>query len=138
MNTFTDAQLAREFILAGNAIFTLRSRKTGAHYTYRVRKLTDKELWFSSVLTAPNEYTYMGVIEGEQFRLTKKSSYTEDTLPVRGLRYALRGVFSGTVPGDLDIMHEGRCGRCCRPLTRPDSIERGLGPECAGIIDRAA
>jgi hypothetical protein len=35
------------------------------------------------------------------------------------------------LPGSVDVLHSGRCGRCGRTLTTPDSIERGLGPECA-------
>jgi hypothetical protein len=31
----------------------------------------------------------------------------------------------------LEVWHEGRCGRCGRRLTVPESIESGLGPECA-------
>jgi hypothetical protein len=33
---------------------------------------------------------------------------------------------------DLEVWHEGRCGACGRRLTVPESIERGLGPECYG------
>ena len=31
----------------------------------------------------------------------------------------------------FEIMHEGRCCRCNRTLTHPDSIKTGIGPECA-------
>lgn len=31
----------------------------------------------------------------------------------------------------MDYYHEGRCGRCARRLTVPESIINGLGPECA-------
>lgn len=30
-------------------------------------------------------------------------------------------------------MEEGRCIKCGRPLRDPDSIARGMGPECAGV-----
>ena len=29
-------------------------------------------------------------------------------------------------------LHSGSCGRCGRKLTVPESIDTGLGPECAG------
>jgi hypothetical protein len=32
------------------------------------------------------------------------------------------------------VWHEGRCGRCGRKLTVPESIESGFGPECASIL----
>jgi hypothetical protein len=33
-----------------------------------------------------------------------------------------------------EVYHEGRCGRCNRKLTVPESIETGLGPECASKL----
>jgi hypothetical protein len=30
------------------------------------------------------------------------------------------------------LLSEGKCIRCNRTLTHPDSIETGIGPECAG------
>jgi hypothetical protein len=36
------------------------------------------------------------------------------------------------VPPSLQILEEDRCGCCGRALTDPQSIERGIGPECYG------
>jgi len=36
-----------------------------------------------------------------------------------------------TVLNQLLYYHEGRCGRCARRLTVPESIINGIGPECA-------
>jgi hypothetical protein len=38
------------------------------------------------------------------------------------------------MPDGVVIWHEGRCGRCGRRLTVPESIESGYGPECIGKI----
>jgi hypothetical protein len=35
------------------------------------------------------------------------------------------------LPGGYKIHHEGRCGKCGRLLTVPESVETGIGPECA-------
>lgn len=35
-------------------------------------------------------------------------------------------------PEGVQLWHEGRCGRCGRTLTDPESCARGLGPICAG------
>jgi hypothetical protein len=32
------------------------------------------------------------------------------------------------------VHHEGRCGRCGRTLTVPESIESGFGPECINYV----
>lgn len=34
------------------------------------------------------------------------------------------------LPEQIEVWHEGRCGRCGRRLTVPESIANGLGPEC--------
>lgn len=34
----------------------------------------------------------------------------------------------------VEIWHEGKCGRCGRQLTVPESIESGFGPECVKMI----
>lgn len=33
-------------------------------------------------------------------------------------------------------MKPPRCSKCGRPLTNPESITRGMGPECAGTTGR--
>ena len=30
-------------------------------------------------------------------------------------------------------MNSPKCAKCGRPLTNPESIARGMGPECAGV-----
>lgn len=35
---------------------------------------------------------------------------------------------------EADWWHEGRCGRCGRRLTVPESIESGFGPECIRLV----
>jgi hypothetical protein len=42
------------------------------------------------------------------------------------------------IPGMLEIWHEGRCGRCSRKLTVPESLKSGFGPECAGKVGFSA
>lgn len=37
-------------------------------------------------------------------------------------------------PKNIEIWHEGVCGRCGRRLTVPSSIETGFGPECIKYI----
>lgn len=40
--------------------------------------------------------------------------------------------------GRIEVWHEGRCGRCARRLTVPESILIGIGPECAEIMGLGA
>jgi hypothetical protein len=49
---------------------------------------------------------------------------------------ALRYAWTGSVPtpanGTVEAMEAAKCGRCGATLVDPESVERGLGPECAG------
>jgi uncharacterized metal-binding protein YceD (DUF177 family) len=42
-----------------------------------------------------------------------------------------RGV---SLEGHVDVDHMGKCGRCGRPLTVPESVRSGFGPECIGKL----
>jgi hypothetical protein len=37
-----------------------------------------------------------------------------------------------TMYPDAEVMHVGKCCKCRRLLTTPESIQRGIGPECSG------
>lgn len=133
----------RDFVLAGNATITLESEKTGAHFTYRVRQADDKNgkpvrRWFVSLLTGPDNessYNYLGLLDqasGDvQFRLTAKSRASEDAPSVKGFRFMWRHIYADKMPCQMVVRHEGKCGRCARKLTVPESLDRGIGPERA-------
>lgn len=128
------AELAKAYIEAGIATFTLESQRTNKHITYRIRKSKDSEVSFVSLLTgSDNEssFTYVGLYEGGNLRLTRKSKLTDDSVPVRAFRYFANGLKKGEIAPDLKVFHSGKCGRCGRKLTVPSSIVSGLGPECA-------
>lgn len=131
------------FVTAGKAIFTV-SNAQGEHYTYKVTHKeangNNREAWFASVLTGPDntaDYTYLGMVDPADgnVRLTKSSRYTDDSQPVRVVRWALRLVWNQKNPPEgYAVQHNGRCGRCGRLLTVPESIDTGIGPECAKRI----
>jgi Family of unknown function (DUF6011) len=139
-----EADRALNFILAGNARFTLRSRATGARYTYRVSMADPNpkypgHAWFVSVLTGPEntaDYQYAGLIRGAAggptFAWTGRSRLASSAPSVEAFRWTFARLALGHMPGNVEIWHEGRCGRCGRALTVPESIALGLGPECAG------
>lgn len=138
--TPTESQLsvtdAAKFILAGKATFTLRSQKTGTRYTYKVKKNEGEnqpDLWFISLLSGPDnegDYTYLGMIRNGQFLLTRASKMTSDSLPVKAFRWTWEKLVAGVEPEQVEIWHAGKCGRCGRTLTVPESISSGYGPEC--------
>ena len=129
------AEDINRFVHAGKARVTLRSVKTGTRYTYRVTKVRNApNRFFVSLLTGPDNgasYSYIGLLENKQFRLTKNSQMNDDSGPVKAFRFMCTQVLENEkMPDQLEVWHEGRCGRCGRALTVPESIERGIGPEC--------
>jgi hypothetical protein len=132
--------LTKDFVLAGRAIFTVDNGR-GEWYTFQVKhKPADAQWpakWFLSLLTGPantTDYTYVGLLRLDgTIGLTAKSRYNDESLPVKVARWALKLIWSESAPpAGYQIRHEGACGRCGRPLTTPESLERGLGPICDG------
>lgn len=129
-------------IFAGKAIITIQSHATKAHYTYKIKKakgdFKDNRVFFVSLLHGPDntsDYAYLGLINRDTrfFRLTGKSRYTEDSTAVKAFKYMFDKLINN-LPMSIDIFHEGCCARCGRRLTTPESIKRGIGPECANKL----
>jgi hypothetical protein len=124
----TDVSLIRQFVFAGRAVFTLRGQQS--RYTYQVNAAEDAPgLFFVRVLTGPDIWTYAGVIRNGIFNTTAKSGLSLDAPSIRALRWFLNRLPMGTFPG-MEFWHEGKCCRCARPLTDPESIAKGIGPVC--------
>jgi hypothetical protein len=129
-----------DFILAGNAYFTIVSKVSGKRYTYRVSQPKGKDIHFVSYLTGPentSDYTYLGIIRNFEFRTTAKSAgqLADGFPPAVAFAFLWKWVQpsqkKADMPSTMEFWHEGRCGRCGRKLTVPESIEAGIGPECA-------
>jgi hypothetical protein len=123
------------FVLAGRAVFTVRNPRTGNRFTYRVTAGKGEGApHFVAVLTGPDntaDYTYLGCIFTDgRFVVTKKSRISPKAPSSVAFRWVWERLHAGRSLGPVEVHHEGRCGRCGRPLTVPESIESGLGPIC--------
>ena len=137
---FINAHAAVQFALGGDARFTLKSLKTETRFTFRVNRAKNSDnFYFVSVLNgSDNEhnYAYIGYIRRGMFThdpkwATRKVTISPDAPNVRAFDYAWRAINRDVIPDQLEIWHEGRCCRCARALTVPESIRSGIGPECA-------
>lgn len=133
-----DFQGVKTHILAGNSILTFKNNETGNYYTFKVKKCQGKNLWFVSYLGGPdndNDFRYLGIIIKGGFRLTGKSKCTKKSKVYIVFNWIFKTLKYGNgFPDNLDVWHEGICGRCGRRLTVPESIENGFGPVCMGKV----
>lgn len=122
----------KAFITGGNATFTVVSKKSGTRFTYRVRKAEDQR-FFVSVLTGGNnerDYAYMGMLNAfGEFSSTKASKVGADAKSVLAFGWLLKAIKADSIES-LEFHHAGRCARCNRLLTDPESIASGFGPVC--------
>jgi hypothetical protein len=137
---FKDPESVREFALAGNARLTLVSTVTGQRFTYRIRKPENQRgsvSHFVSLMNGPDNessFAYLGVLKttpaGTRFERGAKSSISAEAPSAKAFAWFWQHLMQGKISEKLEIWHEGRCGRCGRALTDPESIAFGFGPEC--------
>lgn len=144
----TDTQKIRDFILGGYATFTLVSKRTGERKTFMVteappRNPNETGGYFVKLLTGPDntgDYTYLCFLfkhrDGTyQCKLNSKqwgeSAFAAFTWLIRHTVNANQLVVQGRFHEQAEFWHVGRCCRCGRDLTTPESIAAGIGPVCA-------
>ena len=130
------------FFRGGRGKFTLVSKATGKRFTYSLGVPKNKQdripPMFVRVLTGPNntsDYQFIGtVFDHHTYRHSlRKSMISEKAPSVLAFSWFVRNLYKGNLEG-VEFWHEGRCGKCARLLTVPESIQRGLGPHCASQI----
>lgn len=118
----------------GRVIFTVEQKNSDKHCTYKVTKTDFAEgALVVSLLTGSNnenDYTSFGFIDPvtKEVRLWNRFKYSD--------AYKKWGeIFRNALFGaeDLKISHSGRCFKCGRTLTTPESIQSGIGPVCAAM-----
>ncbi len=134
MGGIVDNQYLKDFLLAGKCDCSIENIKSGNRFIYEINgnKKNENMFFVQSV-------TGMGKIYGGYILLKEdgsivynkgpKGQITDDDMRIQALMYVLKNY--DRLPPYVVVQHLGRCARCRRKLTDPDSIRRGLGPECA-------
>lgn len=131
-----------------NGTYTVVNRESGEHRTFRVETQAADAKFAAgkrivSLLTGPNngsDYTGFGFVDDDGIHVWAKRREKPE-----GKRWSPWEVYAimlwdlaaegGTrhYESQYAVRLAGTCLRCNRTLTTPDSIERGIGPICAGL-----
>lgn len=128
-----------------NGFYTIKSGKTGEHRTFKIHTQDDKATFAPgkrvvSLLTGtendnPEHYTGFAFIDDGGIHVWEKKR-TEKNLEIYAdmlWTLSLDGANSKWADKGYTMMMSGRCIRCNRLLTTPDSIMSGIGPICASL-----
>lgn len=136
--------ITREFITAGRATFTV-SNPAGERYTFRVRRFIWKKrqlrdfLLGEVLIGSDNESSYAPLLAIDPGFMIPTGApnaplWIVNSTASKVLQWVLMLIRNNrSPPPGYEIRHAGRCGRCGRLLTVPESIESGMGPECSKV-----
>ena len=124
------------------ATVTIQNTATGNRMTMRFRKPALKDgqdeahvpVWVEVMDGPDNEshFSFVGTLWGNTLVPSKFAKAAPGK--VAQAKVMLDWTLAAAAKGDLRtvrVQHSGCCGRCGRKLTVPESIDIGLGPECA-------
>ena len=124
------------------ATVTIQNTATGNRATFRFRKPALKEGQdeahapvFVDVMSGPDNeshFSFVGTLHGNVLDVSRFAKAAP--AKVAQAKVMLDWTLAAAAKGDLRtvrVQHSGCCGRCGRKLTVPESIDIGLGPECA-------
>lgn len=126
-------QQLRDFVFAGNALFTILNKDNGVYLTYKIKKHKDDDVWFVKALHGHN-YVFIGTcFSDKKFKYSASSSLDMGDKKVAAIEWFLQYFFNNQNKYPMvEVYHHGKCGHCCKTLTTPESIKTGIGPVCSG------
>ena len=127
----TDWKEVYTHVLGGRAHFSIVSKKTNTHFTYRVVK-SPKYPWLYAIWAkVDKKYMYVGTWNGRhtKFFRTAKSIHSS-WRRYQAFLWVLKYIVNKEMPPMVFIYRDERCRACGRRLTNPESIKLGIGPEC--------
>lgn len=124
--------------------FITVSLKNGKHFTYRVQKFSrTSDRMVVGLLRGPDNYAdYVNFGFVDPPAGTPKGEQADPASYVVKLWYRYNGTMfekhAQLLMGQaqqhvVSWMQSSQCRKCGRLLTDPESIQRGLGPKCAGV-----
>lgn len=125
--------ISKEGKKLNGAPFTIRSKRSGKDYTFKISQAMFKNRNYVHVKVETEylNFRYMGYfINGNVVR-----GYNQivDTPASQAVSWFLRQLFNNNfklLNDSVDIFHLGKCLKCGKTLTDASSIEVGFGPVC--------
>ena len=119
------------FLLAGRAQFTIKSLRTGDHLTFKIKKAPSGDVYFVFGGKQPFAVGRLRKEDDGQFRFYPNKFGDAQYI------LAFHWTFLHLGDPQAEFFHIGKCGKCGRILSDPESIARGIGPECAKSVNRS-
>lgn len=153
---------ALKLIMGGKAVITVKNTQTQNRFTYKIKRMKTGDvrnqadrrnaLRFISAFNGKNnetDYKYFGYFKilgsidffgnaasFEYHYSNDKAKISRDSQSVKVFEWLITHLRNNTLPQFIEIWHSGHCCRCGHLLTDPDSIKRGIGPECVKIYNK--
>lgn len=124
-----------KYIHGGKGILYLESPSGEGHH-YIFQKPSDEDAFPDDVIFVyavhEQKKFYVGMIEDNKFRLTKRSRFLSDTDIVRGAFYIVKMATSEIIAqtSPMNLYHMGLCCRCGRKLKSENALAIGIGSKC--------
>jgi hypothetical protein len=137
LNTCSSEALSHVFREKRNrgAVFTVRSKKTGKDYSYKIARKEYLGKWYTYIFVEMGylNFVYLGTyLQGAIWKWGKKL----ETPAVVAIAWCLKQVENKKfkeMDEQVETFHMGACLVCGRPLTDAVSLTYGVGPVCRGI-----
>lgn len=113
--------------------FTVRSKKTGKDYTFKVnsKPYNGRVYHHVKVETQYMEFQYLGFLSNDGKIVRKGQSVDSPSAVAASWVLAkIQNKDFGSLDTQVDMFHLGKCICCGRTLTDATSIELGIGPKC--------
>jgi hypothetical protein len=132
----TEPEDIKRFLQGKHAVFTLQSSRTDKHLTFQLDGTA--LYWMRGGLEGRAEW--LGTLSEDRSCVSELRGAGPLPLSISGpyqASAAFRWLHAQLYNHNADklaqvrFFHEGKCSACGRPLTNPESIQRGLGPICA-------
>jgi hypothetical protein len=127
---------------AGRATLTFRNTEKETHMTIKVKQARDKNdrkkklpIFFLSVSLLGDRqtgYIHAATIYQDTMNIKLSSSAQNNEQLLKVVQFIWNALANPQILKDkkVALLHEGRCCRCSMPLTHPESINTGFGPDC--------